>query len=42
MTQLPNFRALTLLDAILPHVAFDGWSDGAFVAAADECELPLV
>ncbi|MFQ3183135.1 MAG: ubiquinone biosynthesis protein COQ9 [Alteromonas macleodii] len=42
MKQLTNSRALTLLDAILPHVAFDGWSDGAFVAAADDCGLPLV
>jgi ubiquinone biosynthesis protein COQ9 len=38
---LPDPRALALLDAILPHVAFDGWSDGAFVAAADECGLPI-
>jgi ubiquinone biosynthesis protein COQ9 len=38
---LPDPRALTLLDAILPHVAFDGWSDGAFVAAVDECGLPI-
>lgn len=41
MTPLPDPRALTLLDAILPHVAFDGWSDGAFIAAVDECGLPL-
>ncbi|MDO6734490.1 COQ9 family protein [Octadecabacter sp. 1_MG-2023] len=31
--------ALTLLEAILPHVAFDGWSDEAFVAAAQDCDL---
>lgn len=41
MTPLPDPRALTLLDAILPHVAFDGWSDGAFIAAVDECGLSL-
>ncbi|SMX43280.1 COQ9 family protein [Octadecabacter ascidiaceicola] len=33
--------ALKLLAAILPHVAFDGWSDGAFVAAADDCSMPI-
>ncbi|MCF2904787.1 COQ9 family protein [Octadecabacter sp. CECT 8868] len=31
--------ALTLLEAILPHVAFDGWSDEAFFAAAEDCDL---
>lgn len=28
-----------LLDAILPHVAFDGWSETAFHAAVDEAGL---
>lgn len=31
--------ALTLLDAILPHVAFDGWSDTAFAEAATDIGL---
>jgi len=30
-----------LLDAILPHVAFDGWSDEAFVAAIEDTDLSL-
>lgn len=29
----------TLLDAILPHVAFDGWSDVSFAAAAQDCNV---
>jgi len=29
--------ALKLLEAILPHVAFDGWSEAAFAAAAEDC-----
>lgn len=28
-----------LLEAILPHVAFDGWSPEAFAAAVSDCEL---
>ena len=28
-----------LLDAILIHVPFDGWSDGAFAAAAADCGM---
>ncbi|KAA9005277.1 COQ9 family protein [Histidinibacterium aquaticum] len=31
----------TLLDAILPHVAFDGWSEAAFRAAARDAEMEL-
>lgn len=31
----------SLLDAILPHVAFDGWSDAAFRAAAQDSGLDL-
>ena len=31
----------SLLDAILPHVAFDGWSDAAFRAAAQDSGLGL-
>lgn len=30
-----------LLDAILPHVVFDGWSEAAFRAAAAECGMDL-
>lgn len=31
----------SLLDAILPHVAFDGWSDAAFRAAAGDAGIAL-
>ena len=37
-TSQPN----DLLDAILPHVAFDGWSALAFAAAADDLGLSKV
>lgn len=30
---------LTLLDAILPHVAFDGWSEDAFRAAIQDADV---
>ncbi len=30
-----------LVDAILPHVAFDGWSEPAFAAAAAACEMSV-
>lgn len=33
--------AENLLDAILPHVAFDGWSPEAFAAAAQDSDLSL-
>ena len=39
MTLALDPRALTLLDAILPHVAFDGWSQEAFNAAVDDVSL---
>jgi len=39
MTDHPHPRALTLLDAILPHVAFDGWSPAAFLAARQDAGL---
>jgi len=42
MTTTPNPRALSLLDAILPHVAFDGWNETAFRAAAEDMDIPLV
>jgi len=32
---------LTLLDAILPHVAFDGWSEVSFAAAAEDSDVSL-
>ena len=28
-----------LLEAILPHVAFDGWSEASFQAACRDCDL---
>ena len=31
-----------LLDAVLAHVAFDGWSEAAFRAAARDCEIDPV
>ena len=40
MTPLPPAKA-ALLQAILPHVAFDGWSETAFRAAARDAEMPL-
>lgn len=33
--------AETLLDAILPHVAFDGWSEAAFLAAVTDSDMTL-
>lgn len=30
-----------LLDAILPHVMFDGWSDAAFAAAAQDTDMTV-
>lgn len=36
-----TMTALSLLDAILPHVAFDGWSEEAFCAAVDDHDLTL-
>lgn len=41
MTTTPNPRAVSLLDAILPHVAFDGWNETAFRAAAEDMDIPL-
>lgn len=41
MTPATDPRALTLLDAILPHVAFDGWSPEAFSAAVEDSELTV-
>lgn len=40
MTQ-PDPSREALLDAILPHVAFDGWSEAAFRAAVRESEIPM-
>lgn len=33
----PEALRVQLLDAALPHVLFDGWSDAVLCAAADEC-----
>ena len=41
MITTPNPRAVSLLDAILPHVAFDGWNETAFRAAAEDMAIPL-
>ena len=41
MTTTPNPRAVSLLDAILPHVAFDGWNETAFRAAAEDMDIQL-
>lgn len=38
-TQAPRTDAL--IDAILPHVAFDGWSDTALRAAAADLEMDM-
>jgi len=32
----------TLLDAALPHVTFDGWSEATFAAALQDCEIDQV
>jgi len=36
MTPATDTRQTELLDAILPHVAFDGWTDAAFRAAVED------
>ena len=41
MTTSPDPRALSLLDAILSHVAFDGWNDIAFRAAVEDLDMAL-
>lgn len=41
MTASFDPRCQDLLTCILPHVAFDGWSDEAFVAAAQDAELTV-
>ena len=42
MTENPQSELKsTLLSAILPHVAFDGWSDPAFQAACDDSEIDI-
>ncbi len=41
MPDVADPRALKLLDAILPYVAFDGWSEGAFKAAVQDCGVQL-
>jgi ubiquinone biosynthesis protein COQ9 len=39
MTAHADPRAHLLLDTILPHVAFEGWSASAFLAAVSECNM---
>lgn len=38
---MPDTLAEKLLDAALPHVPFDGWSDETFAAAADDVGVSL-
>lgn len=38
---MTNSLAEKLLDAALPHVPFDGWSDSTFAAAADDVGVSL-
>ncbi len=39
MTPDVDPKQLELLDAILPHVAFDGWTEDAFRAAVEDSDL---
>ena len=39
MTKKPKKTKTGLLAAILPHVAFDGWSDASFAAAANDIKI---
>jgi len=41
MTASNDIRALTLLNCISPHVAFDGWSEVAFTAAVNESDFSM-
>ncbi|MEP1199603.1 COQ9 family protein [Tateyamaria sp.] len=41
MTQTPQELVDALLDAALPHVAFDGWSEVTFKAAAQDAGVEL-
>lgn len=41
MTSQPDPRALILLEAILPHVAFEGWSASAYSAAIKDSAMTL-
>ena len=41
MTKKPKKTKAKLLAAILPHVAFDGWSDASFAAAAADAKLSI-
>jgi len=36
----PDAETLKLLEAIVPHVVFDGWSEQAFRAACADLEMP--
>ncbi|NBD29545.1 MAG: COQ9 family protein [Alphaproteobacteria bacterium] len=37
----PDASQLKLLDAIVPHVAFDGWSEQAFQSACSDLDMPV-
>ncbi|SLN54620.1 COQ9 family protein [Pseudooctadecabacter jejudonensis] len=41
MTPQTDPRQIELLDAVLPHVAFDGWTEAAFKAGADDSDMTL-
>jgi len=41
MTKKPKKTKAGLLAAMLPHVAFEGWSDSSFAAAASDVKLSI-
>ncbi|MGI9390537.1 MAG: COQ9 family protein [Boseongicola sp.] len=41
MTKKANKTKVKLLAAMLPHVAFDGWSETSFAAAADDAKISM-
>lgn len=41
MTMSPDEQKAAILDAALPHVAFDGWSETTFRAAVDTTGIPM-
>lgn len=41
MTEKSDTKQADLLAAILPHVAFEGWSEASFAAAADDAKIAM-
>ena len=41
MTEKPDIKQTDLLAAILPHVAFEGWSEASFAAAVDDVKIAM-